>query len=730
MSRRDQSPEREDLHSLMHSIRRLIADFDRASEHEQLQMTLDIDVLKKTNDELSDWYRLINRRLRDCDVHLRDRNLAEAVRLAEIAPKLLDIYVDSYLSDDEREAWDEILLHNDLRRPEPLLDDIAEDLNRAYSARDSQDGVLAAELRLLVLGRAPLRDRLQVLWKLAAKDSQFRDDVVAWERKRLEEIEATAAALARSQDLANSEKVYFELMEELVASEWTSEADRRKRLIESFENAVANNRKRQKKKALIEAVQQQQSRAKDLAGRIVECYVARDAAAITIAANEWQGLPNEAREALPAEQRQQVQNALAWHDAAVEQARAATAEDLQRRMHHQRQTDWQKAVDGLRDLLANPATRFDAILHQYQRVTALGTAISTSLPEDLQKVYAERIATRKESSLVGWLPRLVPAIVAVIVLVSCTIVVGAWYFKHKDEQAWRRATGDMQTSFSELQKQSAAYVLNPARPIPEPVPLCQAIESSRSHLEEWRRLAGSESRRAELQLVANELDSAVAELEGRLSKFLAELQSNLDHADKLLSMDDLDNAKANVDDRGKQLAELAPLKPVLPKVANQLSQLSARHQELTQRLVEGYEKRALPSRLTKLATIFPEGEVRRGIENYVGALRDFVDKYESDALAESFRESIQDESLWLKAYNHDAFAVGWLRKTSVKWRCETMWRPTPGTKYSLNLVIPDGNDCKFLSIGEMQGTRPVLNSALDLPDTMIGRLIFASKHSE
>ena len=157
-----------------------------------------------------------NERLRKCERLLRQQLRSEAIHLADADPNLLDTVAT--LDFPEKAQWDEILGMYELRQAEPLLLQVARDLNEAYAVVQPLQKLLARH-RLLALTRAPLNQRLAVMRKLDAQDQTafvWDDDIRVFERARFTEIEAEAKEAARRRDPA----VLSSLVSEIERTEW------------------------------------------------------------------------------------------------------------------------------------------------------------------------------------------------------------------------------------------------------------------------------------------------------------------------------------------------------------------------------------------------------------------------------------------------------------------------------------------------------------------------------
>jgi hypothetical protein len=157
-----------------------------------------------------------NERLRQCSTFLQQGLRSEAIHLAEAAPNLLDLVAALDLPDQA--AWVEFCQNNGLAVPPPLQLDRAAQLNEAY-AQDQPLEHLLARHRLLALSRAPVRDRLDVMRKIAQLDAangNWEKDIRLFERARLQELPAAFYSAVKNKD----DRGITGLMEELSQQAW------------------------------------------------------------------------------------------------------------------------------------------------------------------------------------------------------------------------------------------------------------------------------------------------------------------------------------------------------------------------------------------------------------------------------------------------------------------------------------------------------------------------------
>ncbi len=174
------------------------------------------DELKRLAGEYAGLCHVVNMRLRRCGDFLKQGLRAEAIQLADADPNLLDSYAT--IDFPERADWDGIVSMYQLPAAEPLLSDVAQDLNEAYSLQQPLEKLLDRH-RLLALCRGPLVQRLSVVRKLADADPGSRfweEDVREFEEARCNEIEGEARAAAA----ANDEAALASLMSEVSSGVW------------------------------------------------------------------------------------------------------------------------------------------------------------------------------------------------------------------------------------------------------------------------------------------------------------------------------------------------------------------------------------------------------------------------------------------------------------------------------------------------------------------------------
>jgi hypothetical protein len=159
-----------------------------------------------------------NARLRRCLDYLRRGLRSEAIHLAESEPNLMDMA--AALDIPEIGEWEQLCATYDLARPMRVMVEAAEELNEAYAQEEPLQNLLG-DHRLLALGRAPIKDRLQIIRELAAIDPTnpcWAQDQDIFETARLRELRSDVTNAVRSRDV----KAIDQLSGEILHQKWRS----------------------------------------------------------------------------------------------------------------------------------------------------------------------------------------------------------------------------------------------------------------------------------------------------------------------------------------------------------------------------------------------------------------------------------------------------------------------------------------------------------------------------
>lgn len=144
----------------------------------------------------------VNERLSECERLLLKGNRAEALRLCDIEPPLMEVV--GILDFSEQEQWADYVTQFGLSPP-PLLEiELAAELNEAYTAEEPVAGLMRLH-RLYALARAPLRRRIEVLRKLSAAErgnTVWQEDVRNFEKARHAQVGDELEAAVKGANLA------------------------------------------------------------------------------------------------------------------------------------------------------------------------------------------------------------------------------------------------------------------------------------------------------------------------------------------------------------------------------------------------------------------------------------------------------------------------------------------------------------------------------------------------
>jgi hypothetical protein len=163
-----------------------------------------------------DVVRIIAKRLKAVDALLSKGLRSEAIELAEREPNLNDVVIA--LDFPELDAWNELLAEFVMQPIPSLPDDIAADLNDAYSVSAPVERLLQRH-RSAALARAPMPVRIDLLRRLAVADAAnpaWNQDLKLHEQYRLSVLGAELDTAIREQNL----DALAALDQELTAADW------------------------------------------------------------------------------------------------------------------------------------------------------------------------------------------------------------------------------------------------------------------------------------------------------------------------------------------------------------------------------------------------------------------------------------------------------------------------------------------------------------------------------
>ncbi|MDR1963709.1 MAG: hypothetical protein LBQ50_08015, partial [Planctomycetaceae bacterium] len=158
----------------------------------------------------------LNDRVKQCVPFLHSGNLAEAVRLAEAPPNIVETY--TLLDFEGRNDWVEIVDNLGFDVPPPLPTEQFTQLNDAYVQIAPLDNLLKQH-RYHALNGSPLQEKLSILRKIAKADPKnffWSEDQEKWEKVRL-------VAFGKEVQQAVSSKNDYQIMvlyNELIDPNW------------------------------------------------------------------------------------------------------------------------------------------------------------------------------------------------------------------------------------------------------------------------------------------------------------------------------------------------------------------------------------------------------------------------------------------------------------------------------------------------------------------------------
>ncbi|MGQ9823072.1 MAG: hypothetical protein ACUVQK_14520 [Thermogutta sp.] len=358
----------------------------------------------------------VNRRLNECFKLFRAGQTAEAIRLAELEPRLSEWA--AMLDFPEREQWASLCELMGLALPPALLHDRIKMLNEAYTLSPSMEGLLRL-WRYQNLRRATIGERLATLRRLAAVDATnliWYDDIRTFEEAWLLEINQEVSAAFRADD----HNQLLRLRAQVESSSWNAQV--RSGVLEIIERALKTLERNRLN-----------ARLKQVTEQINAAYAAADDQALGDALREFDKLCENLKMDADDPRRIAVEPAREWCQERTREAeqrkKAATAEAALDRELDQPQT-----------------------VEQLVKLHDAATAGERKLPIELERRYhlvVDRLETeqRRRHEL-----RLVAAGLVAIVLLAVVFVV-AWLMMRESTRA--AAAQSIDTFIAKNQLQSA-----------------------------------------------------------------------------------------------------------------------------------------------------------------------------------------------------------------------------------------------------------------------------------
>ena len=255
--------------------------------------------------------REANQRLRRCADYLRRGMRSEAVHLADCQPKLLPL-VDA-LKIPDFAAWSRACVANGLAAPPELLLDNLPQLEAAGEIAERLRP-LEDRYRLLSLAKAPLRDRMEVLFPLHDKDPGnplWVDNLRTLGMARFKQVRGEAQAAYKNRDLATLESLSAELTSQSAHLEVPADLRR------GVERAVGLLRMDQAKDNL-----------RPLLAELQAARTAGDYKKASAVLRQWQQVVDARQLALPSALQEAIRPLIAW--VADEERRLSQSQKMER----------------------------------------------------------------------------------------------------------------------------------------------------------------------------------------------------------------------------------------------------------------------------------------------------------------------------------------------------------------------------------------------------------------
>jgi hypothetical protein len=493
--------------------------------------------------------RRCNDRLREAESLIKQGNLAQALQTCEIEPRLLDLV--SLVELPERPDWMQLVVLYDWDEPEPVLMDIGEKLNEAYTQGASIDTLLTRH-RLLALARAPLLERARVLRALKNHDSasphwveDLRELESAWLREAERDIQEafTRRDAGSLQEIAGHLKS-GELLEE--------PPERLVKLAGSrLESLVRANARK-----ILETV----------AVRLDEAFAAMDRSRALTLRSQWMQQSIAAK--LPQDDPllRTVSPALNW----LSDGDSVAAAD----------EEFSKAVRRLQDAIASPATSMEDLVRTGERLSALGREI----PRELRNAYQSRLAAGEARSLLR--KRLIIGSVAGGLLVVCGLIAFT-VSAYRNARAFEAILADVDGMLGKddlagaevAMGRLAGYGSSPERKRIEArfAELQSAEKSRRARVEAGIAEARAPGLTAEKALAVVKSVAALARPgmeKDEVAALEKEFQGKVE-ADRLAADTEVKSLCTRLDDQLKALGEPRPVEAELNRVRNALEETDA-----------------------------------------------------------------------------------------------------------------------------------------------------------
>ncbi len=366
-----------DYQTIVENIRSLIAHYGSMG-NEQLE-------------PLAESYALackdVNSRLLRCSQLIRSGNPSEAVRLADIEPDLLESY--ALLDFPERQQWSEIVRSHHLPAASPLFEELAREINDAYTTVNPLMPLLKKH-RLLALARAPLSQRIPVLREIVLMEPDnlgWKSDLDAYEKTRFRDIEKEISEAIAAKNIPQMSA----LVHELDSQNWTVKPP--EKLIAALRQTLKTESQRG---ALVELRQ--------TADKLAHAVQTENAELAIKLADRWYTQVKQLGGNVPIDLNVEVQTPLLWVE--------------EQRQHRDRVRDFEGQLDAFRNAIQSGLDS-EKMAERYAAIEAISEEMGRTIPESITNLYRSRM----ESNLVRGTRRF-RVFLVVLILLGLTLASG------------------------------------------------------------------------------------------------------------------------------------------------------------------------------------------------------------------------------------------------------------------------------------------------------------------
>ncbi len=366
-----------DYQTIVENIRSLIGNYG-STGNEQLE-------------PLAESYALcckdVNSRLLRCSQLIRSGNPSEAVRLADIEPDLLESY--ALLDFPERQQWSEIVRSHHLPAAAPLFEELAREINDAYTTVNPLMPLLKKH-RLLALARAPLSQRIPVLREIVLMEPDnlgWKSDLDSYEKTRFRDIEKEISEAIAAKNIPQMS----DLVRELDSQNWTVKPP--EKLIAALRQTLKTESQRA---SLVELRQ--------TADKLAHAVQTENVESAIKFADRWYVQVKPLGGNVPIDLNVEVQTPLLWVE--------------EQRQQRNRVRDFEGQIDAFRNAIQSGLDS-ERMSERYAAIEAVAEEMGRTIPESITNLYRSRI----ESNLVRGTRRF-RVFLIVLVLLGLTLASG------------------------------------------------------------------------------------------------------------------------------------------------------------------------------------------------------------------------------------------------------------------------------------------------------------------